>query len=219
VIVAGALTLGLVLYAGTRLWAQNPATGGGAGAAPAVSMRMRMVNLQYVIKSYKRTESLRAEHTALFKKYDDELKELKKLSDARTQQMQDPSLTAAQKEAVEKEIKRLQREMKEKSDDAQMALAKKEGDLITLIYSEVEDAVVRYATSHQLDLVLHYNDAVAEVDRKNPQNVARKMSAGACMPMYMAPGLDISKDIVDQLNAKYPGSAQAPGMGPSGVHQ
>ncbi len=201
-IVAGVLTVGAGLYFGTHLSAQGPA---GGSAAPAPTMRMRLVNLQYVIKNYKRTEALRAEHAALFKKYDDEIQQYKKLAEQRQAQMNDPKYSTAEKEAIEKEIKRLQREMQDKGEEARTALAKKEGDLITLIYNEVEDSVKKYAAMNSIELVMHYNDAVAESDRRSANNVARKMSAGACMPMHVAAGLDISDDIVQALNRQYTG--------------
>ena len=99
-----------------------------------------MVNLQYVIKNYKRTETLRAEHTELFKQYDDQIKEIKDLIEGRTKQLQDPQF-ADKREAIEKEVKRLQREMQDKTEEARAVLDKKQGDLIVLVYKEVEEAV------------------------------------------------------------------------------
>lgn len=201
-IVAGVVTLGAGLYVGSRGWAQAPAAGG--AAAPAATMRLRLVNLQHVIKNYKRTEALRNEHTAVFKKYDDDINKMKTELDGRNKQLVDPQY-AAHKEGIEKEIKRLQRDIQDKGEEARTALAKKEGELITLIYNEVEDAVRKYAAMNGIELVMHYNDAVADADRRSANNIARKMSAGACMPMYMAGGLDISQEIVETLNKQYTG--------------
>jgi Skp family chaperone for outer membrane proteins len=201
------VTLGLALYAGSRLTADP-----GAAASPP-SMKVRMVNLQFVIKHYQRTEMLRKEHTELFKQYDDQIKKIKDMIEGRQKQLQDPTL-ADKRDAIEKEIKRLQREMQDKTEEARTALDKKQGDLIVLVYREVEEAVKTYARTAGLEMVLHYNDAVLESDRNSAANIARKMSAGACMPMFLAPGLDISQDIVNALNAKYPASttnAPAPG--------
>jgi Skp family chaperone for outer membrane proteins len=203
-IVAGVVTLGLALYVGSRLTAQ-PAN------APAPTMRVRLVNLQYVMKNYKRNEVLRNEITDMFKQYDNQINELKKLVEARTKQAQDPQF-AAQKEAIEKEIKRLNREMAEKNDEARVALDKKQGEIIVLLYKEFDEAVRTYARQAGIEMVMHYNDAVLESDRVSAANVARKMTAGACMPMYITPGLDISQDIVNALNAKYPVAA-APAAG------
>jgi Skp family chaperone for outer membrane proteins len=204
-IVAGVVTLGLALYVGSRLTADP-------GGAVAPTMKVRMVNLQYVIKNYKRTEALRAEHTELFKQYDAEIKKTKDELDGRTRQLQDPKF-ADSKDAIEKEIKRLQRLMQEKTDDARAALDKKQGEMIVLVYKEVEEAVKKYASLAGLEMVLHYNDAVAESDRNSAPNVARKISQSACMPMYMATGMDISQDIVNTLNAKYPATTAAPTAG------
>ncbi len=212
-IVAGVVSLGLALYAGSRLTAQT----GGAGAA-APTMKVRMVNLQFIIKNYKRTEALRAEHTELFKQYDAQIKQIKDLIDGRTKQLQDPQF-ADKKDVLEKEVKRLQREMQDKTEEARQALDKKQGDIIVLVYKEVEEAVRTYARQSGLEMVMHYNDATQESDRNSAANIARKMSAGACMPMYLTPGLDISQDIVNALNAKYPTTASAAPAGTGGSNK
>jgi len=205
-IVAGVVTLGLALYVGSRLTAQT----GGSAPPPAPTMKVRLVNLQFVIKNYKRTEALRQEHTEVFKQFDNQIKQLKELIDARTKQLQDPQY-ADKRDVIEKEIKRLQREMQDKTEEARAALDKKQGDLIVLVYKEVEEAVKAYARPAGIELVLHYNDAVLDTDRNTAPNVARKMSAGACMPMYITPGMDISQEIVNALNAKYPATASTGG--------
>jgi len=205
-IVAGVVTLGVALYVGGRLTAGPAAP---AEAAPAPTMRFRMVNLSYVIKNYKRTDALRAEHTELFKQYDSQITELKKLIEARTKQAQDPQF-ADKHDALEKEVKRLQREMQDKTEEARQALDKKQGELIVLVYKEVAEAVRTYARQANIEAVFHYNDAVMESDRNSAANIARKMSAGAMMPMFLNPNLDISQDIVNSLNAKYPVTTSAP---------
>ena len=58
-------------------------------------------------------------------------------------------------------------------------------------------------------MVLHYNDAVTQEDYNSEVNISRKMQAGALMPIYMAPGVDVSMDIVKALNASMP-AASAP---------
>ena len=210
-IVAGVVTLGLALYVGGRLTADP---GAPAEAGPAPTMKVRLVNLQYVIKNYKRTEALRNEHAEVFKQYDAQIKQLKDTIEGRQKQLTDPNL-ADKRDAIEKEIKRLQREMQDKTEEARTALDKKQGDLIVLVYKEVDDAVRTFARTSNIELVLHYNDAVLESDRNSAANIARKMSAGACMPMYMLPTLDISQEVVNVLNAKYPVTTSAPAGGAS----
>ena len=87
-----------------------------------------------------------------------------------------------------------------------------------MLYKEFDEAVRTYARTAGIEMVMHYNDAVLETDRNSAANIARKMSAGACMPMYLTPGLDISQDIVNTLNAKYPTTATAPAPGGGGTN-
>src|SRR5262249_46507016 len=70
-----------------------------------------------------------------------------------------------------------------------------------VLYGDVQAAARRYAQAHDLDLVLHYNDAVDARDYWSGANLARKMQAGALMPLYAAPGMDISKEVIAALNA------------------
>jgi Skp family chaperone for outer membrane proteins len=210
-IVAGVVTLGLALYVGGRLTADP---GAPAEAGPAPTMKVRLVNLQYVIKNYKRTEALRNEHAEVFKQYDAQIKQIKDTIEGRQKQLVEPKY-ADQRDAIEKEIKRLQRQMQDQTEEARVALDKKQGELIVLVYKEVDEAVRTFARQSNIELVLHYNDAVLESDRNSAANIARKMSAGACMPMYMLPTLDISQEIVNVLNNKYPATTSAPAGGAS----
>lgn len=126
-------------------------------------------------------------------------------------QYQDPK-NAEYKEGLEKAIKKLQREtIPEKTDEARQAIGKREGEMITLIYNELEDAVTRYAQSQGFELVLHFNEVPpTEPSRTNPQYIVQRMGAMALVPMYRVQGLDISAEIVQILNDKYLSTAAAP---------
>jgi hypothetical protein len=104
--------------------------------------------------------------------------------------------------------------MDDNKSEIQLRLGKRNDEEMKIIYQDIYFAVQGYATSHRFDLVLHYNDAITPEDFMSAQNIARKLNTGALMPLFTAPtasGLEISKDIVDLLNA---------GMGaPNGVPQ
>ena len=76
---------------------------------------------------------------------------------------------------------------------------------------DIRTVVERVAQSRGFEMVLHFNDAVTPQDYWSPQNIARKMQAGALMPMYYVGGLDISNDVVTTLNSAYKAPA-APAM-------
>src|SRR5262249_50879236 len=112
-----------------------------------------------------------------------------------------PETTEARRAAIEKEKKALQREAEGWKAKFQEALAKMQEKQMQVLYGDVQAAARRYAQAHDLDLVLHYNDAVDARDYWSGANLARKMQAGALMPLYAAPGMDISKEVIAALNA------------------
>jgi hypothetical protein len=57
-------------------------------------------------------------------------------------------------------------------------------------------------------MVMHFSDAISEADFYHPMNVQRKLSSMACLPMYVAPGMDITNIIAANLNQKLAAQAQ-----------
>jgi Skp family chaperone for outer membrane proteins len=134
--------------------------------------------------------------------------------EAIAKQLGDPKTPPANKEGLEKDAKKLQREREDNSASAKEELGKRSDAQMVQLYKEVMDAAQRYAVAHNFELVLHYNDALTNEDYWSPANVMRKMQAGACMPLYAMPGMDISTPVVQTLNAAYPvAPAAAPGTG------
>jgi hypothetical protein len=74
---------------------------------------------------------------------------------------------------------------------------------------DVRAVVERTAQAYGFDMVLHFNDAVTKDEYWSAPNIARKMQAGALMPMYYAGSLDISQTVVTTLNAAYQPTASA----------
>ena len=66
----------------------------------------------------------------------------------------------------------------------------------------MQAAAAEYARAHDYDLVLHYNDGFEEPQIWTSANVMRKMQAGATIPLYTAPGVDVSKELLALLEEK-----------------
>ena len=103
---------------------------------------------------------------------------------------------------VEAEVKKIQRELEDNSAECKLTLGKKSDEEMRILFLDVYDAAQRYASTHDLDLVMHYNDAIDRKDYLSSQNIARKLHSGAIMPIYLASGIDISTDITEMLNKK-----------------
>src|SRR5262249_36506851 len=113
---------------------------------------------------------------------------------------EDPTVSPEEKKDLEEKAKKVQQELEDNSAEVKKALGKKSDDEMRILFTDVFDASRRYAAANGIELVLHYNDAVTPEDFMSPQNIARKLNTGALMPLYAAPGLDISREVVKSLN-------------------
>ena len=114
------------------------------------------------------------------------------------------------KEKYGNALKELDRQVQDLGETAKKTLAKMQDEQAVQIYREVEQAVQAYARAYDIEMVLHYNDAMVPADLYRPANVQRKLQTGACMPMYTAPGMNITDMIAQMLNQSL-GAAPAPG--------
>jgi Skp family chaperone for outer membrane proteins len=212
-IVAAMATLGVAVYLGSRLWAQAPAA---APQAPPQT-RIALVNTLQVIKGYHK-----------FKTFDDEMHKLAAPFEKRDKELRDnllewqkalanPALPADNREKAEKEIKERKRQIEDNSLEAKKVLASRYDDQFKQLYVEVEEAVKRYAMSNGFQLVLQFDERTAAHELNSPANIQRKLqgsaTTGACVPLYIAPGLDITPAVISTLNA---GVQAGPAPAPSG---
>jgi Skp family chaperone for outer membrane proteins len=218
VIVVGLVTLAATAYVGSQLWAQQPGTGvrPASASAPAPSggkTRVAILNLKYVVTNYRKWSTLQDQYKADLKVFEDKIVPLKGNFDALLKAVQDNKFTDPKfpnKEAAEKEMRRLKNQMQDIDEEAKTTLMKKQGDMMVSIYNEVAGAVGRFAQANDIDLVVHYNDGTTPVEMNSMDNIYRKINTGACTPVFWKPDVDISKSIVDTLNASYPAAPTTP---------
>lgn len=201
-LLAGLVALGMALgIADVR--AQQPIQQVNA-VVPAQPLQSRIacVNLTKVLNDYKKWGGFKREMEETVKNFDKQLESKRGL----LLQMQNDAAKvtdAAGRESLERKARDVQREMQDLNDEARKIMGKKQGDQLVILYREIEEAVQVYARTKQIELVFHISDAINPADLHNPNNVQRKMTMGASFPMYMAPGMDITNDIVTMLNTRY----------------
>jgi Skp family chaperone for outer membrane proteins len=212
---AGVIALGVAVYVGSRLFAQPPAPQ--AGAEPRT--RIALVNLGHVIKNYRKFSQFQEELKKVVEPYQLKDKNFKGQIEAHMKALQDPAKSQAEKEILQKNLTTYQRQAEDNANEVKVLVLKKNDDFMVIMYREVQDVAQRYAVSHNFELVLHYNDALPGTpDYYTPANVARKMQAGACVPLYAANGMDISNQLIQTLNGAYSTgpAAMTPGAPPAG---
>jgi Skp family chaperone for outer membrane proteins len=202
VIVAGVVALSLVGYVGSRLTAQTgTATKSPAPAAPQPQTKVAVMNLSYVIKNYKKWTVFQDEYKQKLDAFDNQLKPMKENLEKWDKERNKPGTDAATKADLEKKMRETQFSMQTKADDYKKVLADFEGNSFTTIYNDVKNMTERFARNRGLELVMHYNDGTTDAEINTPTNIGRKMGQGACFPLYKAPGMDISEDVLKYLNA------------------
>jgi Skp family chaperone for outer membrane proteins len=205
-ILAGVAALGLAAYVGTRVWAQQGAIS--QPSAPLAS-RIAVINIVYVLKNYNKFQALEANLKAKGQQIEATLDPKKKEIDRLKTKYQAPSTTAQEREQIEREVRKIQREMEETTEDARKQLTKEQGALAVQVYQEIQEAATTYArnTGANIEMVLHFTEALDRADVYSPGNIQRKIQAGGLMPMYVDPRMDITVPVVQMLNQRYPAAA------------
>ncbi|MGE3807738.1 MAG: OmpH family outer membrane protein [Gemmataceae bacterium] len=203
-VVTGLALGAITIYLGSQLMAQYPPTGGRPPQVPQagqVAPRIAVLNLGQVIRNYEKYKRAQLEMKSVADRYQADYEKMKAEASRIQVQLQDPKVSAQQREQYEKRIRDLQRDIQDKAEEAKKDLGKREFDILVATYKEVRDVVTTYARSSGIDMVMHYNDGVQE-DEFLPPIFSRKLSNGACFPMYVIPQMDITNSIVDLLNRK-----------------
>jgi Skp family chaperone for outer membrane proteins len=213
--VAGVALLGVVLYVG-RLWEQ---TAHAAPSGPPTS-RIALLNLSHVIKSYAKYAVFQEELKQAVDPFQKRDQALKLQAEEYAKSMTKPETSQPQREEIEKKLKELQRQVEDNKAEANKALVKKQEEQLKILYMDVRQVAERHAVAQGYEMVLHYNDHVKAEEYWSPQNIARKMNAGALMPLYYVGGIDISQAVIDTLNTVYKSNPQqhpATGAAPAGA--
>lgn len=192
---AGSVVVALAALVGAgRLWAE----GKDRQAAPRT--RVALVNLTHVIKNYEKYKSFQGELQATTRPFQERDKKLRAQAEKLAKGMRDTPIVPAKAEDTQEKLRKIQRELEDNQLKAKKAMAKKSDEAMKTVYLDIAEAAKRYAAVHDFDVVMHYNDAVTEEELNSPMNIARKLQSGALMPMYSAPGIEISDELLGLLN-------------------
>jgi Skp family chaperone for outer membrane proteins len=171
------------------------------GAKPAAPRtRVALVNLSYVIKNYARYKDYQDEMKEAAKTYQERDKKLRAQAEKLAKGMGNSPVVPAKSDDAEEKLKKVQREIEDNALKAKKALGKLNDEAMKTIFTDLTEACERYASAHDLDLVMHYNEGVTPEEVGSTQNIARKLQSGPLMPIYSARGMEISKELVELLN-------------------
>jgi Skp family chaperone for outer membrane proteins len=204
-LLVGVIALGTAIYASSRLWAQTPGV-----AATGTKTKVGVLNLTYVIKNYSKFKTYQAELKLKVDPFQARDTAWKTDGEKLAKEAQQPTTTPARRDDIEKKLKEYQRLIEDNKAEAQKVLVKEQEAQLVTLYKDIRTVVDKFAVAHGYDLVMHYNDVITTEEYWSPPNIARKMQAGAAMPMYISGGVDISANVLATLNAASGGTAPTP---------
>jgi Skp family chaperone for outer membrane proteins len=124
------------------------------------------------------------------------------------------------KEGLEKGIIDRQRALEDMDKEVRKLIGAQQEDHLVQLWKEVTGHIRAYGASRGFHVLLGYGDPLDAKDLETFPNINRKMQGmdlGGVCPLYIAPGLDISEDIVLSLNTAYRQSRPVvPTGGPGG---
>src|SRR5262249_36569514 len=156
-------------------------------------------NINRVIKGYQKANVLGQYLMTLSKYYADQrTAKQTRISELQAAAQKEPD--QAKRDAMAVEAKKLAREIQDLEDEAQKKVTAEQGTIAVSVYKEIEMVVAGIARSNGLELVLCYPDATTPEEANLPQRVFQKLSAPAALPIYYAPNLDITDQVITTLN-------------------
>jgi Skp family chaperone for outer membrane proteins len=177
--------------------------GWSAGPPAQPKTRVGLVNLAHVIKKYKKFYAFQEELKNAIDPFHKRDEALKQKVDDLTKESKAPMTSDDRREEIARLIKQATDDATANKQKASVVLTAKQEAQMKVLYTEIREAVRRHAESHGLEVVMHYQDAVDPKELDSAQNISRKMTAGAAIPVYIAPGVDISEEIIVALNTAY----------------
>jgi Skp family chaperone for outer membrane proteins len=200
-------TLGVAIAFTPAAFAQGGSTTG--GPTPPQSQRIVIVNIAKVLRDYNKANFQGAEITKKRVAYvnqvnakREKLAELNKLYNSVT----DP----VQKKALQEQALAVNREIEDIDRRAQQELTQLSNDTIVKVYQEIKGVIYDIAKTNNLGMVLCYPAASKPEDENSPQVAQLMLQTPALIPFYHS-NMDITKVVVDTLNARYP-SPPAPSV-------
>jgi RNA polymerase sigma factor (sigma-70 family) len=208
---AAAGILAILVGLGVGLWGGPPATADTTAPQQQETpkpahprTRIALLNMTYIIKHCDEFQAVQQAVRKQLAFFQERVKASRTNIERWTREMAAPGLAADKKDWLERDIKAEERKIQDDQEEAKRKVAGLSDEQTVALYKKVKDVAARYARAHDIDLVLHYSDSSPDDrDYFSPQNVNRKLQAGAFMPLCWQPELDISAAVVRAMNAAY----------------
>lgn len=186
-------------------------------AAPlgrAGAVRVAVFDMLKVLKGYARCQRAEAE---LDRDWEALVRAFRLKRDVLTKLQEEAGrsgLSAARKAEVNRQIRAAERAIERLYGESHSAPPRKLSQKFKLLYADVQEAAARVARKRGYDVVLYHFETAPDPSCPNPflitrraddshMSIRRTIWPGALKPTYSAPGVDITEDLIEELNRAY----------------
>lgn len=195
-----ALLAGVLALSGNA-WSQQADRA--AAATSNIPHKVGLIDMAFVFKNYKKFETLREELKVEIAASEEQAKGVQQETQQLQAQLKNLTEGGAEHGKLEKQLVQKMAEFETFRREKSREFLKKESQIYSQVYREVEDVVKLYATSFGYTLVIRFNREDAE-DENNPQKVLQNMNRQV---VYYREDDDITQKILNKLNKNAGGSA------------
>jgi Skp family chaperone for outer membrane proteins len=205
----------LAALATVGLASLSPAAHGQGNTTQPRPQRIVIVNIAKVLRDYNKANFKGAEIT---KKREAYVKRVQALQDQIA--LINADFAKATNPDVKKQLQEkalgFQRQVEDIDREAKRELTQLSNDTIVQVYQEIKGVILDIAKANSLDMVLCYPAATRPEDENSPQVAQLMLQTPALIPFYHS-GMDITKVVVETLNARFPSPAPPPVTPASGT--
>jgi Skp family chaperone for outer membrane proteins len=205
----------LAALATVGLASLSPAAYGQGNTTQPRPQRIVIVNIAKVLRDYNKANFKGAEIT---KKREAYVKRVQALQDQIA--LINADFAKATNPDVKKQLQEkalgFQRQVEDIDREAKRELTQLSNDTIVQVYQEIKGVILDIAKANSLDMVLCYPAATRPEDENSPQVAQLMLQTPALIPFYHS-GMDITKVVVETLNARFPSPAPPPVTPASGT--
>jgi Skp family chaperone for outer membrane proteins len=197
---AGIAALAIAVYFGSHLWAQA------GGGAPAGAGRVGVVNVGTVFTKYAKAQQFKDELQKKVMPFKDKMDKWRKEMIEYQDLIQKGDFQKYKKEDLEKAVLERKRALEDTDREVRNLVGKQSEEQLVHLWREINDGVRTVASANGFQVVFGYGDPMDLKDLHTFANINRKMQGmdmGAAVPLFVAPGMDISEQVVQSLNAAY----------------
>jgi Skp family chaperone for outer membrane proteins len=202
ILLATAAIAALTIASGAHAQEVKPASG---TAAP--TLKIGYINITKVIKEFTKANAMGDKILADAQRYENELKVAQDAVKKEEGNLKLPNQTEEQKEALRKNLYKMQIDLNEKDQAYQKDIRKRRDDMAIEINSNIQRVIDSLAKHHALELVLTCPDVADTKEVGSLSDAMRRMTAPAVWVAWKHKDLDITDECVKWLNHYFPAPA------------